>query len=151
VPSTPCLTCGTLTQGSYCAAHQPSYRHPGRGSGSASQAFRAAVLAKTGGACAIPGCPTARDRVQAHHVIGLNEGGSNDPETNGQVLCHGHHMAIERQRARVRSPDARGLTFSDRPPGTPSDGPAQKPRAASSGSDSAPTARHAAPVTRKRH
>lgn len=104
MPSTPCLTCGTLTHGSYCAAHQPRYRHPGPGSGSASQAFRAAVLARSGGRCELCG---STDRVEAHHIIGLAEGGTNDPQTNGQALCHTYHVAIEARRRRRDQP----LTF----------------------------------------
>jgi len=113
MPSTSCLKCGALSKGSYCAAHQPSYRHPGRGSSSQATAFRAAVLTRAGGRCEL--CHST-DRVQAHHVIGLAEGGTNDPTSNGQALCHTHHVAIERRRVFLKPPD------STAPPGA-----AQKP------------------------
>jgi 5-methylcytosine-specific restriction endonuclease McrA len=103
VPLRPCLTCGELSRGSYCERHTPppwrGYRSPGRGSRTDAQRFRTAVLAKTGGRCAICG---STDRVVAHHVIGLAEGGSNDPEANGLALCEAHHDELERRRRALR-------------------------------------------------
>ncbi len=95
MPSTPCLTCGALTSASYCKRHRPSRVSPGRGSGGAAARFRAATLAKTQGRCALCG---STDRVEAHHIIGLLEGGTNDAHTNGQALCHTHHHQIETHR-----------------------------------------------------
>jgi hypothetical protein len=60
--------------------------------------FRADTLAKTGGRCAVPGCTTPTDRVQAHHAIAVTEGGSNDGQVNGVPLCHAHHREVERWR-----------------------------------------------------
>jgi predicted HNH restriction endonuclease len=39
--------------------------------------------------------------VEAHHVIALAEGGSNDAATNGQALCWHCHRATERGRLRA--------------------------------------------------
>lgn len=92
----PCLTCRRLTRsGSYCPAHTPSHVSPGRGSGSRAAAFRRATLAKTEGRCARCG---STDRVEAHHVIALADGGANDAETNGEALCFEHHRGPGRER-----------------------------------------------------
>jgi hypothetical protein len=34
--------------------------------------------------------------LQAHHVIDLVAGGTNDPKANGQALCKVHHRALSR-------------------------------------------------------
>lgn len=44
-------------------------------------------------------------RVTAHHSIGLADGGTNDPATNGIPFCSKHHAQIE---GKVRA-KARGL------------------------------------------
>jgi len=91
VAQRPCLTCGVLIRsGSYRRAHRPSRQTPGRGSGARAAAFRRATLAKTGGRCALCG---STDRVEAHHVIDLRDGGLDDAEANGQPLCFAHHRA----------------------------------------------------------
>jgi hypothetical protein len=63
------------------------------------------------GRCALCG---STDRVEAHRVIALREGGSNDAEANGMALCFRHHRQLERERepasrARGRSSSARVL------------------------------------------
>ena len=93
----PCLACGILSRSSYCPAHRPSRVSKGRGSGSQASAFRRATLAKMGGTCAVCG---STDWVEAHHVTGLLEGGSNDAELNGVALCFAHHREVERARRR---------------------------------------------------
>lgn len=126
----PCLTCRVLVSaGSYCAAHEPSRVSPDRGSGGAAARFRKVVLATTGGRCAIPGCETPDDRVEAHHVRGLKEGGSDHP-TNGQPLCFGHHRAVE-QRKRAAPPRHLPAPLpAAEPPGDPegSDAGSAEPR-----------------------
>lgn len=92
----PCLTCGALQRrGSYCRRHEPSRVSPGRGSGPTAARFRRETLAKTDGRCQLCG---STDRVQAHHVIGLEEGGPNDAEANGMPLCHRHHRQLEARK-----------------------------------------------------
>jgi 5-methylcytosine-specific restriction endonuclease McrA len=99
MPKTPCLTCGTLTSGSYCPRHTPSRFNPRRGSSTVRDRFRRLTLAKTGGACARCGSTL---NVHAHHVIGLAEGGTNDAAVNGQPLCEPCHIDVERVRRSTR-------------------------------------------------
>ena len=97
MPLTPCLRCGRLARGSYCPAHQPkreSRQTRGRGGGAAAAKFRDRVLNAAGHRCHRCG---SRDGLQAHHVIPLREGGSNDPDTNGMALCRRCHPAAERE------------------------------------------------------
>ncbi len=110
MPPSSCLTCGARTKGSYCARHAPRV-NPARGSGPTRARFRRDTLAKTGGRCEL--CHST-DRVQAHHVIGLHEGGSNDPTSNGQPLCHTCHHITERNRTQ-----ANGALPTPRIPPTP--------------------------------
>lgn len=92
MPSRPCLRCGRLSPGSYCTRHTPdTFNYAKRGSGRAAT-FRRRTLAQTGGACAVCG---SRDRVQAHHLGDRDEDG-------GMPLCHAHHQAVTRARARAR-------------------------------------------------
>jgi hypothetical protein len=60
-----------------------------RGSGGKRATFRRRTLALTHGKCAVLGCFTPWDRVQAHHVEPLADGG--DPQGPGLPLCHTHH------------------------------------------------------------
>lgn len=106
MPSKPCLTCGKLTPaGSYCEWHVPkraSRQTPGRGGGWQSSKFRDAVLSRAGHRCEarIGGIRCqALEGLQAHHVVPLVGGGSNDP-TNGVCLCRKHHGIVERETAR---------------------------------------------------
>ena len=89
-PARPCLRCGALTHdGSYCRRHRPhSRRHPGRVSGGRAATFRRAVLAPSGGRCAVCG---SAENVEAHHVRPISEGGSSEPP-NGLALCRAHHL-----------------------------------------------------------
>ena len=96
MPQRPCLTCGTLTPtGSYGPAHQLSRNSPGRWTGKGAGSFRTLTLAKTGGRCQLCG---SDERVEAHRVIPLIHGGTNDAQTNGQALCFICHRTIEHQR-----------------------------------------------------
>jgi hypothetical protein len=64
--------------------------------------WRDRVLAQTGGRCAVPGCRTPDDRVQAHHGRPLADGG--EPEGEGVAVCHRHHVqATERERRARRA------------------------------------------------
>jgi 5-methylcytosine-specific restriction endonuclease McrA len=91
--SRPCVDCGMLIpRGSRCRRCQPKRVTPGRGSGADQARFRRETLAKTGGRCYLCG---STERVEAHHVIGLREGGANDGETNGVPLCRLCHSAAE--------------------------------------------------------
>jgi 5-methylcytosine-specific restriction endonuclease McrA len=76
----------------------PNRDSPGRWTGPGAGSFRELTLAKTGGRCERCG---SDDRVEAHHVIALSEGGSNDAATNGQALCFECHKEIERGRLRA--------------------------------------------------
>jgi hypothetical protein len=81
MPSTPRLSCGALSTGSYCARHRrvpPQSRF--RGKSHEQRTFRKRTLAKTGGRCAVPGCSTPTDRVVAHR--------------------HRHHQEVERRLRR---------------------------------------------------
>jgi len=91
VPRKPCLTCGTLTNGSYCPTHRPrSKRHPARRSGGAQATFRKRTLKWWGERCIVCGSP---EKVQAHHVHGLAQGGTHDGE--GVPLCRRCHRQVD--------------------------------------------------------
>lgn len=107
MPSSPCLTCGELTAGSYCDAHRANASStrstPGRGSSAQIARFRRAVLLLAGHRCeaVIDGerCAVTDPRVlEAHHVRGLRAGGTNDPASNGVALCRAHHRQVEREQ-----------------------------------------------------
>lgn len=91
----PCLTCGVFSEGMRCPAHGSRKPDPRRGSGGARDRFRRDTLALTGGRCAVPGCATPFDRVQAHRLVSIANSGTNDARTNGQPLCHDHHLAAD--------------------------------------------------------
>jgi hypothetical protein len=97
------LTCGVLIpRGSYCRRHEPKRDSPGRWTGPGSRSFRSDTLAKTGGRCVVCG---STDRVEAHHIIGLREGGSNDAAVNGMPLCFDHHRGLEAERRLILGDD----------------------------------------------
>lgn len=94
----PCLTCGRLTQGSYCPAHQPARKTPGRSS-RPQASFSATVLDRAGHRCQyLDGdgnrCP-ATEGLEAHHLTPFGESRSYDP-TAGVALCSEHHHEVER-------------------------------------------------------
>ncbi|HEX8101557.1 MAG TPA: hypothetical protein VF533_03020 [Solirubrobacteraceae bacterium] len=103
--SRPCIRCGKLiASGGYCLEHKPVSRGGSaalRGSGGKRQTWAKRVKAKTGGRCAVPGCRTPTDRVQADHVHGAGDGG--DPFGLGIALCHGHHVAVEATKRRANT------------------------------------------------
>ncbi len=102
MPSKPCLTCGTLTtSGSRCPRHGGASRiTPGRGTGWQASAFRSAVLDAAGYRCQFTNHLGVRcsntQQLQAHHIVDLRDGGSNDPATNGCCLCSRHHAMAGR-------------------------------------------------------
>jgi hypothetical protein len=98
----PCLRCGALTTGSYCARCQPVRTTPGR-SARPQQRFRAQVIARANGQCQWwedgVRC-SERSELHAHHLAPFIETGSYDPR-HGIALCLRHHrLAEERLRAR---------------------------------------------------
>lgn len=100
----PCLRCGQLTPtGSYCQQHKPQQggSHHIRGSGGKRATFRRRTLAITGGQCAVQGCQTPTDRVQAHHVVPLARGGDPDGPGIGIPLCHHHHRLTATSRSQT--------------------------------------------------
>jgi hypothetical protein len=95
----PCITCGRLTEGSYCAQHEPSRRTPGR-SGHRQAGFRDLVLARAGHRCQYldqgQRC-TATEGLEAHHLVQFREEANYDP-TAGVALCPEHHREVERRQ-----------------------------------------------------
>lgn len=79
-----CLDCPAfIGQGSRCAACSARYR-----SAYSRHQWAAAVKARDGYRCVICG---SGDRVQADHIVGLAQGGT-DTLGNGRTLCHRHHV-----------------------------------------------------------
>ena len=77
---------------------RPSRQTPGRGGGWQSSKLREAVLSRAGYRCeAIIGGLRCEELegLQAHHLIPLRRGGTNDP-ANGVALCWRHHGMVER-------------------------------------------------------
>lgn len=96
----PCLQCGVLSNTSRCPRHGGASRNtPGRRGGSTSTRYRAAVLAAAGCRCQFINDQGARCTatigLEAHHQVGLRQGGSNDP-AGGIALCRKHHGIVER-------------------------------------------------------
>lgn len=107
MPLRPCLDCGTLTPASRCPRHSKRDRTtPGRGGASTVYAFRDAVLTAAGHRCQFVNGHGARctvtdpERLEAHHLRPLRDGGTNDP-ANGAALCRHHHRIVERATAQV--------------------------------------------------
>jgi hypothetical protein len=96
----PCLTCGRLTPNSYCPAHAPVRKTPGRSSRPQDR-FREAVLARAGNQCQWiedgVRCPETRD-LEAHHLEAFRDQPTMDP-TAGVCLCRAHHHEVERRAA----------------------------------------------------
>lgn len=93
-----CLGCAAMIPaGSYCercAERRTRERERARGQRRTSYerlAWPALVKRRDGWRCAVPGCATPRDRIQAHHIVPLAAGGASVIE-NGVTLCHRHHM-----------------------------------------------------------
>lgn len=100
MPSRPCIRCSALVPlGSVCARCGPSRSTPGRGSGWDASRFREAVLVAAGHRCQFVNGDGARCTatigVQAHHVVGLRDGGANAPAGNGIAYCRRHHNMME--------------------------------------------------------
>jgi 5-methylcytosine-specific restriction endonuclease McrA len=79
----PCLTCGALTLGSYCAAHKGAGQR-----GSAWHKVRALVLARDGYVCVV--CGRVSTGLEVAHVIPKRKGGTDNP-SNLRTLCRVHH------------------------------------------------------------
>lgn len=56
------------------------------------QRWRAFVIARVGGRCQWPGCGTTIGRMYADHIQERSDGGADLDVTNGQCLCHRHHV-----------------------------------------------------------
>ena len=91
MPSRPCLTCGALSDGSYCRRHRPSRTGRPRPfpHGWAATKWRTKILAASDGRCVVCG---STDRVSAHHLHPIHRGG--DPQGAGVALCHAHHAEV---------------------------------------------------------
>ena len=94
----PCLTCGRLTQGSYCPTHQPVRKTPGRSSRPQDR-FSTAVLDRAGHQCQYLDddgrrCPST-EGLEAHHLRPFTSDQSYDA-TAGVALCSRHHHEVER-------------------------------------------------------
>lgn len=65
------------------------------------RAWRAVVIARTGGMCQWPGCGRVERRMFADHIRERKDGGALYDPDNGQCLCGSHHSlktARERER-----------------------------------------------------
>lgn len=58
-------------------------------------AYRRRCLRRWHNRCLVPGCCTATDRVQAHHIDGDSQ---NCAESNLVPLCHAHHWQVHRTK-----------------------------------------------------
>jgi predicted restriction endonuclease len=107
MPWTACLVCGKLGKGrSYCTTHQPDRSTPGRGGGWKATKFREAVLAQAGWRCEAKYISEAGrtrrctvnnpQKLQAHHVRPIIEGGDAFDPDNGMALCQDHHRIAEK-------------------------------------------------------
>ncbi len=86
MPRRPCLICGQLASGSYCDRHRRG------GSIRAWRNLRAQAVSRDGHRCVERG---ATERLAAHHVVPVAEGGVNTLD-NLAVLCKGCHGAVHR-------------------------------------------------------
>lgn len=95
MPLRPCIRCGHLSHGSYCPAHQPVKR-PSPSSRATDRPgwkqLRAAALARDE-RCVRCG---RTDRLAAHHVVPVAEGGVNTLD-NLTILCERCHRAAHRE------------------------------------------------------
>jgi len=97
----PCLRsgCGALSDGSYCPKHRPARTgKPRPGNGWQATRWRRKVLALTGGSCIACG---SNDRVQAHHLHPLADGGKIDGD--GVPLCAACHTKVSKRAASARA------------------------------------------------
>jgi hypothetical protein len=89
--------CGAISPKQRCPRHtrntkQP--RSPNRDM-AAHDRFQRAVKKRDHRTCQAQGCTTPHDRIAAHHIRSLHEGGSDDP-SNGITLCYTHHRQVDR-------------------------------------------------------
>jgi 5-methylcytosine-specific restriction endonuclease McrA len=95
----PCLSCGALTRtGSYCAKHRPPRSPLKQRSGGRQHTFRRKTLQRYGLRCIVCG---STDRVEAHHVNPLGDGG--EPEGEGVPLCLRCHRRVTAAERRARA------------------------------------------------
>lgn len=87
--------CEERQVGTYCPAHQPM--NWGKGSGRTGSKehkdWRAAVLARAGGACQIRGPRCTHRATEADHVTPIARGGHPTDIANGQATCANCHKA----------------------------------------------------------
>ena len=101
-----CAKCPALVAGgtTYCATHQPVGWHTNpsprntRHTRQELRAFRDAVLARD------PWCRKcgARRSEHADHIVPIADGGTNNPDTNGQGLCEPCHKTKTKTEHRQR-------------------------------------------------
>jgi hypothetical protein len=101
-----CIKCGGYCPRgeSYCGEHRPVRRSAKlRGGGATISRFRRDVLLLSGSRCeaVVNGERCTVDdpaELEAHHLIGVAAGGSNDARLNSVCLCRSHHALIEARR-----------------------------------------------------
>ena len=108
VPLKPCLRCGRLSPGSYCADHDPA-RQAWKVRPSPSSrdrlppSVRKRVRERDGNRCGRCGCPSGESRLVVDHVLPASRGGPHD-ERNLVTLCQRCHRAktaAERRRRKM--------------------------------------------------
>jgi hypothetical protein len=109
MPQSFCTVCRVrITKGSRCARHavrSPSNRawhQPGAAK------VRNQLLSSPGAGCAV--CGATAD-LEVHHVVAARDGGLTTP-TNLLVLCHDHHLAVERGEVSLASRTQRSSSSS---------------------------------------
>lgn len=102
----PCALCDTIVPPgrTYCGLHQPVgwNAHPSprntKYTRNETRAFHDTVLARE------PRCRICGSQAtEADHIVPVSQGGTNDPDTNGQGLCTIHHQRKTRAEARGRA------------------------------------------------
>lgn len=92
-----CLDCPCLiARGSRCVPCARAYRPA-----AARHQLPAAVKARDGHCCTVPGCATPYDRVEVHHIRPVSQHGAHRLE-NMTTLCHTHHLAARIPGIEVR-------------------------------------------------
>lgn len=92
-----CTVCGTISNQTRCPTHRRNpnaTRNPNRDRWK-QRKFANAVKARDNHRCTIEGCTTPTDRIVAHHIVPLAQGGT-DSLSNGITVCWAHHRELDR-------------------------------------------------------